>query len=118
MEVVGIEEIAEVIFCTKNRRLKTKFNNFMIKTLKVGIKGTHLNIIKYIYDKPTGLPQWLSGKESTCNAGDTGDSSLIPGWEDPLEEGMTTYSSISAGRIPMGRGDWRATIRRVAKCRT
>ena len=64
------------------------------------------------------LPQWLSGKESTCNAGDTGDSSLIPGWEDPLEEGMTTYSSISAGRIPMGRGDWRATIRRVAKCRT
>ena len=65
-----------------------------------------------------GLPQWLSGKESTCNAGDTGDSSLIPGWEDPLEEGMTTYSSISAGRIPMGRGDWRATIHRVAKCRT
>ena len=79
MEVVGIEEIAEVIVCTKNKTLKTKFNNVMIKTLKAGIKGTHLNIIKYIYDKPTGLPQWLSGKESTCNAGDTGDISLIPG---------------------------------------
>ena len=26
-----------------------------------------------------GLPKWLSGKESTCNAGDTGDVSLIPG---------------------------------------
>ena len=25
----------------------------IIKTLKVGIKGTHLNVIKAIYDKPT-----------------------------------------------------------------
>ena len=29
-----------------------------------------------------GLPQWLSGKESACNAGDLGS---IPGQEDPLE---------------------------------
>ena len=27
----------------------------------------------------TGLPQWLSGKESTCNAGDTGHAGSIPG---------------------------------------
>ena len=26
-----------------------------------------------------GLPQWLSGKESACNAGDSGDPGLIPG---------------------------------------
>ena len=26
-----------------------------------------------------GLTQWLSGKESTCNAGDAGDEGLIPG---------------------------------------
>ena len=26
------------------------------------------------------------------------------GWEDPLEEGMTTCSSIFAWRIPMDRG--------------
>ena len=25
-----------------------------------------------------GFPQWLSGKASTCKAGDTGDESLIP----------------------------------------
>ena len=25
-------------------------------------------------------------------------------WEDPLEEGMATYSSILAWRIPMDRG--------------
>ena len=27
------------------------------------------------------LPQWLSGKESTCSAGDSGDVGLIPGSE-------------------------------------
>ena len=26
----------------------------------------------------TGLPQWLSGKESACSAGDTGDAGSIP----------------------------------------
>ena len=28
------------------------------------------------------------------------------GWEDPLEEGVTTHSSILAWRIPMDRGAW------------
>ena len=37
------------------------------------------------------------------------------GWEDPLEEGMATYSSILAWRIPMDRGAWCATVNRVAK---
>ena len=31
-----------------------------------------------------------------------------PGWEDPLEEGMASYSSILAWRIPMDRGAWQA----------
>jgi len=31
---------------------------------------------------------------------------MIPGWEDPLEEGMATHSSILAWRIPMDGGDW------------
>ena len=94
----------------------------------------------------------LTGKESTCNAGDPG---FIPGlgrspgegigyplqcfwvslvaqtvknlpemwetwvqslgWEDHLEEGMTTHSSILAWRIPMDRGAWQATVHRVSK---
>ena len=37
------------------------------------------------------------------------------GWEDPLEEGMATHSSILAWRIPMDRGAWRATGHGVAK---
>ena len=35
------------------------------------------------------------------------------GWEDPLEEGMATYFSILAWRIPMDRGAWRATAHRT-----
>ena len=37
------------------------------------------------------------------------------GWEDPLEEGMETHSSILAWRIPKERGAWWATVHRVAK---
>ena len=43
------------------------------------------------------LPWWLGDKDSACNAGDTGQSL---GWEDPLEEGMATHSSILTWRIP------------------
>ena len=48
----------------------------------------------------TGLPRWLSGKEFTYNAGDSGDMDSIPGQEDPLEKEMATHSSILAWRIP------------------
>ena len=37
------------------------------------------------------------------------------GWEDPLEEGMAIHSSILAGRLPMDRGAWWATVHGVAK---
>ena len=40
------------------------------------------------------------------------------GWEDPLEEGMTTHSSILAWRIPMDKGAWWAIAHGVAKSRT
>ena len=32
------------------------------------------------------------------------------GWQNPLEEGMATHSSILAWRIPMDRGAWWATV--------
>ena len=34
-----------------------------------------------VNEKNQGLPQWLSGKESACNAGATGDVRSIPGSE-------------------------------------
>ena len=44
-----------------------------------------------------GFPGGSAGKESACNSGDLGS---IPGWEDPLEKGWATHSSILAWRIP------------------
>ena len=40
------------------------------------------------------------------------------GWEDPLEEGMATHSSILAWRIPKDRGAWWAAIRGVSESDT
>ena len=40
------------------------------------------------------------------------------GWEDPLEEGMATHSSILAWRIPMDRGAWWATAHVVTELDT
>ena len=61
------------------------------------------------------LPQWLSSKESACNAGATG---LIPGLEEPLEEEMATHSSILAREIPcteMPDGLQRMGLQRVGQ---
>ena len=62
-----------------------------------------------------GCPGGSDGKESTCNARDLG---LIPGWEDTLEEGMATHSSILGWRIPLDRGAWWATVHGVTKSQT
>ena len=37
------------------------------------------------------------------------------GWEDPLEEGMATCSSVLAWRTPMDRGAWQAAVHGVTK---
>ena len=44
-----------------------------------------------------GFPGGSADKESTCNAGDLGSTM---GWEDPLEKGTATHSSILAWIIP------------------
>ena len=59
----------------------------------------------------SGFPGGSDGKESACNEGDLG-------WEDTLEEGMATHSSILAWSIPMGREAWQATAHGVTKSQT
>ena len=39
------------------------------------------------------------------------------GWDDPLEEGMTSHSNIFTWRIPQ-TGAWRAMVQKVAKSQT
>ena len=62
-----------------------------------------------------GFPGGSDGKESTCSAEDLG---LTLSWEDPLEEGMATHSSILAWRIPIDRGVWHATVHGIAESQT
>ena len=53
-----------------------------------------------------------------ASAVDIRDTGSIPGLGRSLEEGMATYYSILAWRIPMDRGTWSTTVHRVAKSRT
>ena len=54
------------------------------------MKNTHFKLVE-------GFPGGSVGKKSTCNGEDQGS---ILGWEDPLEKGKATHSSILAWRIP------------------
>ena len=62
-----------------------------------------------------GLPWWLSGKESTYNAGDAG---LIPGSGRSPGEGNGNSLQYSCLENPMDRGAWWATVHGVAKSQT
>ena len=70
------------------------------------------NICVYI-----GLPQWLSGKESTFSAGDAGAVSSTPGLgrSPGIDNGNSLQYSLEN---PMDRGAWQATIQWVTKSRT
>ena len=61
------------------------------------------------------LPQWLSGKESTCNAEATGDSGSIPGLGRSPGGGNGNPLQYSCLKNPMDRGAWWATIHGVTK---
>ena len=52
----------------------------------------------------SGLPWWLSGKESTCNVGATGEIGSIPGSGRSLGEGHGNPLQYSCPENPMDRG--------------
>ena len=57
--------------------------------------------------KLPGLTFWLSGKDSTFQAGDVGS---IPGSDDPLEKEMATHSNILTWEISQTERPWQATV--------
>ena len=70
-------------------------------------------------DRVVNIPlDGLLGKESACNAGDTGDMGLIPGLGRSIGGGNDNPLQYSCLENPMDRGAWRATVNRVAKSRT
>ena len=62
-----------------------------------------------------GLPWCLSGKESTCQAGDVG--SVPESGRSPGEENGNPHQCPCL-RNPMERGAWQATVHGVAKSQT
>ena len=64
----------------------------------------HILLVLFIlmnYPRFLGLPSWLNGKESTCNAGDVG---LSPGLERASGEGNGNPLQCSCLGNPMDRG--------------
>ena len=62
-----------------------------------------------------GLPWWLSGKESACNAGDRGDASSIPGLGKSPGGEHGNPRHYSCLENTMDRGALWATVHRIAK---
>ena len=58
--------------------------------------------------------QWLSSKESICNAGVAGDVDSIPGLGRYPAGGHGNPLQYSCLENPMDRGAWWATVQRVA----
>ena len=58
------------------------------------------NLIVIEYTCVKGLPRWLSGKESACNAGAAGDMGLVPGSGRSPGEGRGNPLEHSCWRIP------------------
>ena len=64
------------------------------------------------------LPQWLSGKESTCNAGVAEDTGSIPGLGRSPGGALGYPLQYSCLENPMNRGAWQAIVPGVAKSQT
>ena len=68
-----------------------------------------VKLSNFQFQTSSGLPQWLSGKESACNAGATGDLDLIPasgrslggGHGNPLQYSSHGQRNL-AGYSPQG----------------
>ena len=89
--------------------------------MSYSVASTKKESLAPIYTKAPyrmGLPRWLSGKESACNAGDPGDMGSIPGSGRSPGGGNGNPLQYSCLENPMDRGAWRATVHEVAKSQT
>ena len=63
----------------------------------------------------SGFTKWSSGKETACNARDTGDAGSIPGLGRSLGGGHGNPLQYSCLGNPMDRRAWWAMVHRVTK---
>ena len=74
-----------------------------------------IHLFGNIYNVNRDFPGGPVVKNPPANAGGVRGVVWSLGWEDPLEEGMATHSSILACRIPIVRGAWQAIVHWVTK---
>ena len=74
----------------------------------------YLEPIRY---KPSGLPWWLSGKESVFKAGYTWNAGLVPGLGRYYGERNGSPLQYSCLEIPKDSGVWKATAHGSQKVR-
>ena len=100
-------EVLELFYCGKLYIIK----HTTLNILNIQFSGTK-NLIYLIY--------WASLAAQTVKNPPAMREIWVwsLGWEDPLEEGMATHSSILAWRIPMDRGAWWATVDEVTESDT
>ena len=92
---------------------KSCFTHFMCKVPWVKTLSNHLPLATSTFSWSSLVAQMVKNLPAVQKA-----SVGRLGWEDSLEEGMATHSSILAWRIPMDRGAWRATVHGVTKSQT
>ena len=72
-----------------------------------------------IWENSIEIPRWhTSGKQSTCNAGDTRDMGSIPGLGRSPGEGNGNPLQYSCLENSMDGGAWQATDHGAAKSQT
>jgi len=59
-----------------------------------------------------------AGKESACNAGDTGNAGSVPGSGRSSGGGNGNPFQFSCLKNPMDRGAWKSVVQRVVKSQT
>ena len=83
----------------------------------IHLTGMHLDLTEGCWEMTlntcdTGLPWWLSGKKSACQAGDV---SAIPGSRRSPGEGNGNPLQYSCVENPMDRGSWQDTVHGAPK---
>ena len=85
---------------------------------KGGFNGKLYSIIIESLITSWGLRNGSAGKESSCNAGDTGDAGSIPGSGRSAGERNDNPLQYSCLGNTMDRGAWWATVQRVTESDT
>ena len=86
------------IHAVQNYRMKTKDTERVFFFFSFNVEGHSLVTLTYTHC--SSFPGSLVGKNLPASAGDTGDSDLILGQEDLLEEETANHSNVAVWRIP------------------